>query len=182
MASTASSPNYTPCPPPSRSGSTAEELYDLTMSCMTEYHATSTDTADTTDTTDTADTADTVDFDEKVLESDVFKWQELTTFASSNPPPVANSESDSDRTDSNCSEDYSDMPPLVSSDSDESNTEDNEEDLGQEQEIPTPAPREIPPLITFLGLMLFLLHLFYYIELLQERDERAKNPCFRMRF
>lgn len=174
MSSVASSPNYTPCPPPSRSGSTAEELYDLTMSCITEYHATS---------------IDTEDFDEKVLESDVFKWHEMTTFTSSNPPvewdspPVANSESDcTDSNDSNRSEDDSDMPPLVSSDSDESNTEDSEEDLGLEQDIPTPAPREIPPLITFLGVMLFLLHLFYYVELLQEREERAKNPCFRMNF
>ena len=180
-SSAASSPNYTPCPPPSRSGSTAEELYDLTMACITEYHATTADTADTTDTNDT------VDFDEKVLDSDVFKWHELTTFASSNPPPVANSESDctdcTDSNDSNCSEeDYSDMPPLISSESDESNTEDHEEGLEEEQEIPTPAPREIPPCITFLGLMLFLLHLFYYVELLQEREERAKNPCFRMNF
>lgn len=179
-SSAASSPNYTPCPPPpSRSGSTAEELYDLTMSCITEYHATS---------ADTADTADTADFDEKVLESDVFKWHELTTFASSDPTPVANSDSDctdcTDSNGSNCSDDYSDMPPLIGSESDESNTEDHEEDIeqGQEQEIPTPAPREIPPLITFLGLMLFLLHLFYYVELLQEREERAKNPCFRMNF
>ncbi len=124
---------------------------------FTEYHVTSGIAVSEVD-----------DFDERILESDTFKWRELSDLSSS-----SHNKSDSD----------DDMPPLIpdSDDSDESNTEQHESE-SEKDPVPTPPVRSVPPLITTLSILLFILHLIYHAQLLHEKNEREKNPCFLLRF
>ena len=136
-------------------------------SASTEYHVTS-----------GMDVSEVDDFDEKILESDTFQWKEVQPHSGS-----------SDLSDTNGSEDYTDMPPLISDseDSYESNTEEHEgrQEDAQEKEqdpVPTPPAHSVPPLIPILSFVLFILHLIYHAQLVYEKNEREKNPCFLLKW
>ena len=161
-----STPPVSTTPPPSRSGSNASDsptdtvlattsVDDLShsISSLNEYQVTSA----------TQDDSENDSFDEKVLESDTFKWQELETFtpssadfassssssssSSSIPPSVVLVDNEvvshtpcelpSEECQNPLEEQQNDsddsMPPLIS-ESDESNTEDQEEEDEENEE------------------------------------------------
>jgi hypothetical protein len=134
---------------------------------FTEYHVTS-----------GMDVSEVDDFDEKILESDTFQWRELSDLS-----PQSRSEETDD-----------DMPPLIpdsdnSYDSDasnESNTEQHEHvestESTENDPVPNPPPHSIPPLIPALSILLFILHLIYHLQLVHEKNEREKNPCFLLKW
>jgi hypothetical protein len=184
--------DMTVTPPPSRTASDAtgssafggpSTTESDTETTLTEYHVTSA----------SSDSDDDKEV-KKILESETFKWTEMNTLQHSVRWDSPNDE---------------EMPPLIS-DSEEDQEEESEEDQEEEDQEEDQEDQEtsdaesegydlppvylqqqqrqqqrqdgVPPLITFLGLVLFMLHLVHFATLLKDQQERARNPCFAFKY
>ena len=103
------------------------------------------------------------------------------------PPLISDLEEEEDQDEED--QDEEDQDEEDQEDQDEEDQEDqedqDEEDQDEEDEVHctlqiiTPPPtQEIPPLLTFLTLLLFLLHLLNYSQLLAEKRTTSSNACF----
>lgn len=181
----------TETPPPSRTtsdasdgsnGSDASDHADM----LTEYHVTSAKSE-----------SDEEKEVKKILESDMFRWKEMSSFHT--VPSVTQEEQNRSTGWDSPNED--EMPPLVPvSDSEDLSQESEVEDDESEEVItdtesdrddllpsrrvrPYPNRQEgVPSLIYLLGFIVFVLHMIHFAMLLKNQRERSRNPCFEFEY